>query len=505
MEEAGVPRERGVSLRMRLFLVLLAVNLALLASVQLSSWQLQQDWLEQKRTYYESRIYEDTLKFAYSDYVGSVDSAAVDVVRRVLSPELRDRFRSYFQDVLVTSGSSAQAAVDLNPLGAAHRSQGFPLQEIRNGIHDAMEERRLVRAGGGFCVAIVAEDRVVGGAWFSPRLPPPPQLPFSVFAIPVLLGTVLFGAVLFWFVGRRLVRPLLDFGSTARRFGAGDYSARMPRVDVPELAQLLNAFNAMAERIAGHHAELAREVEQATEDAKRQERALLQSSRLASMGTLAAGIAHEINNPIGGMRNAIRRIGRNPGLDDRDRVYIELIEEGLDRVARIARRVLDFSPSGTEAVPFEISSAVDGAWALVEHRSRRSEVVFEVALEPELPRPVGDRHEFQQVLLNLFINSLDVLEERPAGRISVRGRRLGDREIEVVVADDGPGMPSSQLERVVDPFFTAKGRPDASGLGLFISDSIVRNMGGTMAFESEPGAGFLVRITLPAEVAIRSD
>jgi C4-dicarboxylate-specific signal transduction histidine kinase len=148
-------------------------------------------------------------------------------------------------------------------------------------------------------------------------------------------------------------------------------------------------------------------------------------------------------------------------------------------------------------MPFALGDAVEGARALVEHRLRAQGVALDIDVPADLPPLFGDRHEFQQVLLNLFLNSLDVLEGRePPGRIEVRGRAL-ETEVEILVRDDGPGMPRDQLARVVDPFFSAKGRPDASGLGLFISASIVRNLGGEMSFESDLGAGFEVRLVLP--------
>src|SRR5690606_17781955 len=181
-------------------------------------------------------------------------------------------------------------------------------------------------------------------------------------------GTLVFGLLASFVIGRTLVRPLRGIGQTAQRFGEGRYEARMTPVQVPELDVFIEAFNAMAERIEAHHAELAREVQRATEEAQRKERAMLQSARLAAMGTLAAGIAHEINNPIGGMQNAIRRIERNEQLGERERVYVALIRDGLERVGRIARRVLDFSPRTLEARPFALDEAVEGARALVEHR-----------------------------------------------------------------------------------------------------------------------------------------
>jgi signal transduction histidine kinase len=217
------------------------------------------------------------------------------------------------------------------------------------------------------------------------------------------------------------------------------------------------------------------------------------------MGTLAAGIAHEINNPIGGMLNAIRKIDANPQLTERERVYVQLIQGGLERVSGIARRVLDFSPRNLEARPFALADAVEGALALVEHRIVKVGVALAVEVPRDLPRLSGDRHEFQQVILNLLINSLDVLEGRAGERrIRIHGRVEGERVV-LTVEDNGPGMRREDLGRVMDPFFSGKGRPDASGLGMFISYSIVRNHGGTLEVDSDPGAGFRATLSMPFE------
>ncbi len=487
-----------MSLRLRLILLLLLVNAGLLGIAQLTSYELQKRWLTDNAGLFQRRVWNEVLQEAYRDYSETDPELAAVTVQRLLVPAVREKLRAYFRDTWISSTGQPSASVDVNPMGAHRRDpDSFPYEEIRAGIREAMARRTLTRAASGFCLPIIVGDAVVGGAWFEPILPPPPQVPFIVFAGPVLGGTLVFGLLASLVIGGSVVRPLRRIGVVARRFGAGRYDTRMPPVEVPELAVFVDAFNAMAARIEGHHAELESEVERATEEAKRKERALLQSARLASMGTLAAGIAHEINNPIGGMRNAIRRIGSNPALTERERVYVELIREGLERVGGIARRVLDFSPRTIEARLFLVADAVEGARALVEHRLVRQSVELRVDLEQELGL-VGDRHEFQQVILNLLINSLDVLEGQPEPRwIAISGRVGEGGEVRLLVEDNGPGMATADLDRVMDPFFSGKGRPDASGLGMFISYSIVRNHGGTLSVDSAPGQGFRVSIVMP--------
>src|SRR5262249_8767760 len=284
-------------------------------------------------------------------------------------------------------------------------------------------------------------------------------------------------ALLYWLVSRTIGRPLQRVSAAALQVGAGAYDARLPeRHGLRELDALVQSFNAMAAKVQSNTGDLQRAVEAAVEDVKQKERALVVSSRLASVGTLAAGIAHEINNPIGGMQNAVLKLLQETGLGDRQRTYLQLVLDGLQRIARTARRVLDFSPRAVVAQPFALATAVEGARALVEHRMQRQGVRFHADLPRGLPPVVGDAHEIQQVLLNLFLNSLDALGQKgQGGRIDVRAQFVGDPvaggKLRLLVEDDGPGMETKDLARVMDPFFSKKDRPDASGLGMFISYS----------------------------------
>ena len=251
----------------------------------------------------------------------------------------------------------------------------------------------------------------------------------------------------------------------------------------------------MARQVESHTATLEAAVREAVEATEQKERALVQSSRLATIGTLAAGVAHEINNPIGGMQNAVNRLLQAEDLGDRQRVYLELLRDGLARVASTARRMLEFAPKDAAPQPFDAATAVEGAYALVEHRCAQEGVDFRLKVQPGARQVHGDAHEIQQVVLNLLLNSLDAIAGR-GGVVTVEVTS-DDRFVHLSVADDGPGMPEELQDRIFDPFFTQKARPDASGLGMFISYSIVQNHGGAMRIDSTPGAGFCTHIDLP--------
>lgn len=418
------------------------------------------------------------------------------------------RSRHLFRDVVVTGGDErGSGALELNLFGAVDRDPSrFPRTEILRGLSEAQRERVVVPVGEGYCTPLVEGDEVLGAVWYTLQFPPPPpRLPLSTVIAVVALGVAILALITWWVLGRTVVLPIRRINHAALGLGASGAAVRVPELSAArELEQLGAAFNRMAERVEGHQAELRREVDAAVEATRRRERALVLSSRLASIGTLAAGIAHEINNPIGGMQNAVHRLLQQGDRPDRERRYLELVRDGLERVRRIARRVLDFSPKSLQPAPFEIAAAVEGARALVEHRLDAARVTLDVELEDELPAVLGDRHEMQQVLLNLFLNSVDALTDAatPSGRIRVVARRLDSGEsvprVQVSVADNGPGMDPELLDRVLDPFYSNKGRPDASGLGMFIAYNIIESHGGSLELRSQPGEGFETTLVLPA-------
>ena len=496
-----------MSLAWRILLIALLLNILTVGGVTLVVHYSQQQWFVNQRDLLRESVQQS---FAEIERVYSpealVDAAAdATQVRRLL---LNESIRELYDDVIVTSGRPPYDGVYLNPLGAVHRDPDrFPHAEIQAGLLKAREVEAGLRVADGYCRALRQAGVVVGYLWFRPKALPelPRALPLWTSVVGVVGATLLFAIVLFWVTRRTIGRPLQALSGAAGAVATGRYDVRLPeREGIAELAPVVATFNRMAAQVEGHTQTLERAVRDAVEQAKQKERALVLSSRLASIGTLAAGVAHEINNPIGGMQNAVKRLLQQPGLSDKQRTYLELVQQGLQRIGRTARRLLDFSPRPAAAGTFSLLAPIEGARELVEHRLQQMNVTFGLDAAAGVPQVRGDANEIQQVVLNLLLNSLDALAENGengekgrGGHIQATLRTDGGR-VRLELADDGPGMDSKDLGRVFDPFFTKKARPDASGLGMFISYSIVQNHGGEMSVESAPGQGFRVRIVLPA-------
>jgi signal transduction histidine kinase len=305
----------------------------------------------------------------------------------------------------------------------------------------------------------------------------------------ILLNTVLF-------TNRLVLRPLGSLVEASNRVAAGDFSKKIPESETyDEMGRMIGAFNLMIDRIAHHHRTLQEDIREARVRITDTERKLFAAQRLSTTGTLAAGIAHEINNPLGGMINAVRAL-REGRLDDAKRAeYLGLIEDGLGRVRSIVQKILELRPRAFEPQPVSLHETVGKAIAFVDHRARRKEVAILNEVPADFAPVMGDPVELQQAILNILMNAVDacVMGE---GRVTVNPH-AGPGMAGVSVADNGCGMEEEELARCMDPFFTTKDVGEGTGLGLSVAHNIVTNHGGKLEIHTERGRGTTVTLTLP--------
>ncbi len=339
----------------------------------------------------------------------------------------------------------------------------------------------------------------------------PRELMGSVLPI-MFMGTVVLVLVVFVLLSRMVLRPLEQLVSASRSIASGDYEWNVQMTSPPdshdEIGTLVSTFDQMMREVRDHRTDLEDKVEDALKQHRRAEQALIIAQRLAATGTLAAGIAHEINNPLQGMQNAVRRLEKRLGdnLDARNADYLALVREGLQRIQEIVKQVLDVSRRSVNPAPFDMSEPVERAVALVEHKASREATEIEVTPpEEEGVLCFGDRGEINQVLTNLLINGVDAIRdaryadevagtEARTGKIEVRWQPV-EEGIEVVVRDNGIGMDESHSSRAFDAFYTTK--QDGTGLGLSIIHNIIDSHGGIIRLDSAPGQGTTVTFTIP--------
>ncbi|MFM8552615.1 MAG: two-component system sensor histidine kinase NtrB, partial [Nitrospiraceae bacterium] len=230
-------------------------------------------------------------------------------------------------------------------------------------------------------------------------------------------------------------------------------------------------------------------------DTKKLEQQILNSEKLASVGKLAAGVAHEINNPLGGILNCLYNLRKGTLSPARQEEYVVSMEDGLRRVQKIVRQLLDFSQQHEpELSATDINAVVERVLVLTEHAFTANRIRLDKQLQPDLPALMVDRHMLEQVLMNLVLNAIQAI--KGDGRVTIR-TRIMDETCTIDVQDTGCGIQPHLLSRIFDPFFTTKGVGEGTGLGLSVSLGIVERHGGQILVESEVGKGSVFTVSLP--------
>jgi two-component system, NtrC family, sensor kinase len=243
---------------------------------------------------------------------------------------------------------------------------------------------------------------------------------------------------------------------------------------------------------------------------KEQQRRLQHAARLADIGQLAAGVAHEINTPLASIAlraESLLRQAQDPGLTSQSAFqnfprHLKTIEEETFRCKKIIRALLEFSSSRRpETRPTDLNVLVERAADLVGHQIKLKQVALSLALEPGLPPIPADDDQLRQVLLALLMNALEAT--RSGGHIEVKTAGGPKGGAVFAVKDDGTGIPLEIRDKLFSPFFTTKPFGQGTGLGLAICHGIVSSHGGTIEVESEPGAGTRISVILPGTVPSR--
>ncbi|HVP13439.1 MAG TPA: [Fe-Fe] hydrogenase large subunit C-terminal domain-containing protein [Phycisphaerae bacterium] len=223
--------------------------------------------------------------------------------------------------------------------------------------------------------------------------------------------------------------------------------------------------------------------------------ALVQSAKLASMGQLAAGIAHEINNPLTGVLTFAHLLRQRPNMEDQDRQDIGLIISETTRVSEIVRSLLDFARERPVAKkPVNVNDVVIRTMRLLRNQKAFAKITIEKHLKEELPHVAGDTNQIQQVLLNLSLNACEAMPN--GGRLTISTLDDGGHVL-IRVADTGLGIGRENLNKIFEPFFSTKPIGTGTGLGLSVSYGIIQQHGGTLTVETKEGEGTTFTIVLP--------
>lgn len=237
-------------------------------------------------------------------------------------------------------------------------------------------------------------------------------------------------------------------------------------------------------------------------DRKRMEIQMIQSEKMAAIGELAAGVAHEINNPLDGLLNCTLRIRRNPKNEKQIQEYLDLMEEAIRRIESTVRQLLNFSRKHELTLTsVSLNEVINEVIGLIEYSAEEKHIQVEKQFQENLTPILGDKHLLEQVALNLGLNAIAAM---PNGGVLTFNTGtiefdslLDEAAAYVQVTDTGVGIPKSVRDRILDPFYTTKITGKGTGLGLSVSNRIVREHGGVIEFESEEGQGSVFTIKLP--------
>jgi two-component system NtrC family sensor kinase len=290
---------------------------------------------------------------------------------------------------------------------------------------------------------------------------------------------ILAGSLILWWLNRRLVvRPVAALVAGTRRVGEGDLGTTIPVSGNHELSELAGAFNTMTQRLAETQRQLA------------------QADKLASVGRLAAGVAHEINNPLTGVLSYASLLRKRMEGDAAACEDLDVIVRETVRCRGIIRGLLDFArPTPPARKPMDLNEVVRRAVSVVMTQLSLNQVDLSLDLAAELPMVHADANQIQQVAVNLLLNAGDAIGDG-GGTIRVTTRTRTEDSVELLVQDNGRGIPPEDLPRIFEPFYTTKGN-HGTGLGLAVSWGIVEAHGGALEVRSDPGQGTCFTLRIP--------
>ena len=292
----------------------------------------------------------------------------------------------------------------------------------------------------------------------------------------------------------RITQPILQLAEGAKAIGSGNLDHRISITSQNEVGALAKEFNQMATKLKESYSNLEQKVEERTAQ-------LLRAERLAAVGELAAEVAHEINNPLGGLRNFASMLENEPENTQQTKKYAALILEGLKRVEIIVKRLLTFSrPYSLQMSDKNINYIINNSIKFIEYRIEPCHITIKKDLNETIPYVYIDADNISQVLINIMVNALESMPDGGTLTIKTDTCKEHDNCVTVCIADTGCGIREELKDKIFEPFFTTKNKEGEKGLGmgLAISKRIIEDHHGKINVESNIGKGTTFRICLPA-------
>jgi len=322
------------------------------------------------------------------------------------------------------------------------------------------------------------------------------------------LGFILIIGITYYEIGR-ITFPIGKMVAATRSIAAGRFDQEVPTGSQGEIAQLADSFNTMLQSLRQMKADLEEwgrtleeKVKQRSEELGAMQARVAQSERLASLGMLSAGVAHEINNPLSAILALTALTLEEVKEDDPNRENLQEVVKQTQRCRDIVKGLLEFSRhSKFNPELADLNTILQDTLSLVTKQAQFLNITVVVNYDPELPPVMADKSELQQVFMNILMNAVQAMQER--GTITITtGHSTRDNSVEVLISDTGCGVPPDKINQVFDPFFTTKESGQGTGLGLSIAYGIITSHRGSISVESKVGKGSTFKIRLPIASAV---
>ena len=497
------------------------------------------------------------------DLQGIIDFIARDrkdfsIIHPLVRKEIQDfihiyaKEKSFYDLVLVDQGQKVIASKRAELVDQSYNSD-FITRSIQSGqFYSKIEE------SGGFLSTHYKKLILCSPLWFRGKVAGAIQMEIPIGDVMmhllqsqrmILISIILDAIVLIVFgsflLSRVLVKPLKELVQLTQKISEGDFSQKIEVTSKNEIGQLISSFNRMIERLKDNQESLDNHLaslESANKQLKQAQEELIRTEKLASIRRFAAGVAHEVGNPLGAILGYTSILEKN-GIDrEESKDYLKRIEKEIERINRIVRELLDFSrPSKFEIHDVDLNKAVENTLSLISYQKNFKNVETRLELQPNLPMIKGDESQLSQVLINIILNGIDAMPKggtleihtgeyvvedvfprwlhlpfarrrkgdpeeldyfhlRKADPLSSLLTKFskGDRLVRIRISDTGIGIKKEDLKRIFDPFFTTKSPDKGTGLGLSISLRIVESMGGEIKVESEIEKGTTFELYFPA-------
>ena len=333
-----------------------------------------------------------------------------------------------------------------------------------------------------------------------------------VFALYAFLMASSLLIVAYFALTHLIVRPLDGLSGAAQSVTLGSRQLLVPETRVRELSELGASLKRMTDRLLAKEDSLQQQIDEVartTRELDKAQRELIRSERLASVGRLAAGLAHEIGNPVAamiGLADLVLDGGLSP---EEQRDFIKRMRAETERVNRTLRDLLQFArppregSSDAPPAPGDVEEAIHDTAALVMHQDSLRDLELGIDIDQGLPRVTLGSAQLIQVVLNLILNAADALQGQAGGRVSVMARSF-DGGVRILVEDNGAGVPSAIAEQIFEPFFTTKEVGKGTGLGLSVCQSLVAAAGGSLSLDTAYTSGARFVVHLPEAEVPRS-